>query len=266
MRKIIRFVLKYSISFFLVIYSFTFGLLTWKGRGLLNDICLHFNLVRLTNKILMNLPFISFSDIIDNNNISLFEPIFQSGNVNIGELAVINGIIMRCKPNAIFELGTFDGRTALNMAMCSPKDCIVYTLNLPPDEEITPEFRMHEYDKGLADLRFQSGSRFLKYSSDEFPQIKKIKQLYGDTAKFDFTPYFGKIDLIFIDAAHTYEYVLSDSEISLKLLRNGKGIILWHDYRNDTEVIKAIDTFRTRHDPLDIRHIAESDVAYLEIK
>ena len=36
--------------------------------------------------------------------------------------------------------------------------------------------------------------------------------------------------MIFVDGAHSYEYVLHDSRHALKLLKDGKGLILWHDY------------------------------------
>jgi len=31
----------------------------------------------------------------------------------------------------------------------------------------------------------------------------KIQQLYGDSAAFDYTPYQGKIDFVFVDGSHT---------------------------------------------------------------
>ncbi len=35
----------------------------------------------------------------------------------------------------LFEIGTFDGRTSLNLAFSSPADCEVYTLDTTPDKE-----------------------------------------------------------------------------------------------------------------------------------
>ncbi len=46
---------------------------------------------------------------------------------------------------------------------------------------------------------------------------------------FDFTPYHGKVDLFFIDGAHSYEYVRSDSHHALECMHQG-GVIVWHDY------------------------------------
>ena len=53
------------------------------------------------------------------------------------------------------------------------------------------------------------------------------------------------IDFVFIDGAHTYDYVLNDSRKAIDLLRGGKGIILWHDYADWFYVRKAINYLRT---------------------
>ena len=45
-------------------------------------------------------------------------------------LAIITRVV---KPKKIFEIGTFHGGTALNFDLNSPDDCVVYKLDLPPD-------------------------------------------------------------------------------------------------------------------------------------
>jgi hypothetical protein len=50
------------------------------------------------------------------------------------------------------------------------------------------------------------------------------------------------VDFVFVDGSHSYEYVLNDSRHALKLIRNGKGVILWHDYGTFWKgVKKALD-------------------------
>jgi predicted O-methyltransferase YrrM len=61
------------------------------------------------------------------------------------------------------------------------------------------------------------------------PQEKKIRLLFGDSAEFDFSPYQQNIDLFFIDGAHSYDYVRSDSERALRCVYPG-GVIAWHDF------------------------------------
>jgi len=41
----------------------------------------------------------------------------------------------------------------------------------------------------------------------------------GDSASFDWAPYEGTLDFIFIDGAHSQEYVLSDSRQAFRLLK-----------------------------------------------
>jgi predicted O-methyltransferase YrrM len=54
--------------------------------------------------------------------------------------------------------------------------------------------------------------------------------LAQDSAAFDPKPYENSMDFIFIDGAHSYEYVLNDSEKAWAMLRPG-GIAAWHDCR-----------------------------------
>jgi predicted O-methyltransferase YrrM len=95
------------------------------------------------------------------------------------------------------------------------------------------------------------GSRFLNNDTTR----SKIIQLFGDTARFDFSPYFGKMDMVFIDGAHTYEYLLNDTKIARKLLKD-KGVILWHDYAGDWPgVTKALNKLYIENPGINLRHI-----------
>ena len=113
--------------------------------------------------------------------------------------------------------------------------------------------------------KVQSGELFVSKSAKEFPAKSKITQLLGDSGKFDFSPYHTSIDLVFIDGSHDFDYVINDSEIALKLLRNGKGIILWHDYRAGIEVVRAMEAFKQRHPELEIFHVRDTNFAYLKV-
>ena len=58
---------------------------------------------------------------------------------------------------------------------------------------------------------------------------KRITRLWGDSASFDFSPYYDTVDLFFVDGAHTYEYARKDTESASKCVRPN-GVIAWHDY------------------------------------
>ncbi|MEX1187615.1 MAG: class I SAM-dependent methyltransferase, partial [Bacteroidia bacterium] len=62
----------------------------------------------------------------------------------------------------------------------------------------------------------------------------RITHLFGDSRSFDFTPYEGKSDLVFIDGDHHFDSVVEDTRTAFRLVSE-KGIIVWHDYSNSPE-------------------------------
>jgi predicted O-methyltransferase YrrM len=92
-----------------------------------------------------------------------------------------------------------------------------------------------------------------------------IVQLYGDTAQFDFAPWYGTRDLVFVDACHEYEYVRNDTDIALRLSRSG-GLIIWHDYGSWVGVTRALNEFHAHDSRFRlIRHIAGTSICFLEV-
>lgn len=126
------------------------------------------------------------------------------------------------KPRKIFEIGTFRGRTALNFALNSCEECVIYTLDLPAGEMgdtlAAADNRLTHMREPDADYRDSDVSH-------------KIQQLYGDSATYDFSPYADNIDIVFVDGGHTYDLVVNDTKVALSMCRSG-GMILWHDFAN----------------------------------
>ena len=144
----------------------------------------------------------------------------------LDELAYLALVTKIVRPAAIFEIGTFRGRTALNFALNSPPDCTVFTLDLPPEgghAEATDE--AHAADRAL----IHASAPGADYRGKDVEH--KIEQLYGNSLSFDFSPYFGRMDIVFVDGAHHYEAAKSDSENALRMLRPG-GLAIWHDFAN----------------------------------
>jgi predicted O-methyltransferase YrrM len=127
-------------------------------------------------------------------------------------LAVITKVI---SPQRALEIGTFDGRSTLAIAMNSEGS--VYTLNLPPTED------PHGSVDAQLSTKVTSGARFLEHSACD-----RIEQLWGDSRDFDFAPYRG-VQLIFIDGAHDAPTVHQDTATALKLIDRDNGAIVWHD-------------------------------------
>lgn len=215
------------------LYRFTLGFLFARNRSVLSTLCFYFGHVRRPDPIVET---VKLSEIIPGDGpIQMHAVAGQDGNITLLEMAVIARLIKLYNPGKIFEIGTFDGRTTLNMAANCSEGTEIYTLDLPKHELDSTALPLAQGDKPFINKEI-SGSR---YSGTDYE--KKITQLYGDSAKFDLSPFLNAIDFIFIDGSHSYEYVMGDSKQALKLLRNGQGVILWHDYGKWKGVTRALN-------------------------
>lgn len=162
-----------------------------------------------------------------------------NGNISTLELSVISELVHNYKPNSLLEIGTFDGRTTINLAKFSPDNSKVYTLDLPKEELEKTKYKLAKGETKYVDKN-DSGERFKEHHAN---CVKKITQLYGDSASFDFSPYMKQMDFIFIDGSHTAKYVMNDTEIAFKLLKASGGIMLWHDYGVWKDVTKVLNKY-----------------------
>jgi predicted O-methyltransferase YrrM len=163
------------------------------------------------------------------------------GNVSVEELCKICLIVKWLRPKRVLELGTYNGMTTLQMALNAPPDCVVYTLDLPPEQTASlPLGRLDELVAKHFKERFNTriGSYF------ENREDVRIVQLWGDTATFDYSVLGGPVDLIFVDAAHDYQNKRHDCETAFRALMPG-GVILWHDYAQvvNPEVTRCLDEY-----------------------
>jgi predicted O-methyltransferase YrrM len=191
-------------------------------------------------------------------NIQIREPIDVDGNATVLEIAVIAKLVRLHDPRSLFEIGTFDGRTTLNMAANCADEAKVYTLDLPADQLTAAALPLAAGDRRYIE-KSASGSRYVGTDCEG-----KIVQLYGDSATFDFSPYWNAVDFVFIDGSHSYDYVLSDTERALKLLRNRRGVILWHDYGSWDDVTTALNgLYASGHDFRGLRRIEGTTIVVL---
>lgn len=143
----------------------------------------------------------------------------------LDEAAYLALIASYLRPRHIFEIGTFRGRTTLNFAINSPPECRIYTLDLPLQDRVFAQSAAHRADA----LIMEKSVTGIDYRSR--PERSKIEQLFGNSLTFDFAPYYGRMDLVFVDGAHHYDAVISDTTQALKMLAPG-GVVLWHDFAN----------------------------------
>ena len=168
-----------------------------------------------------------------------------SGGVLTLEAMLIQTLIKRVNPDRVFEFGTYMGATTAAIAINTRPDTKIFTLDLPPAD--------HHGSLGAAEknalfttarTEAETPDGFLiKRSTSVGPVIldgmlaadqAKVTRLYSDSRTFDYSPYAGTMDFIWIDGGHDYDIVKSDTENSLKLLKsaNRRAVIAWHDYGN----------------------------------
>ncbi|MFN8532806.1 MAG: class I SAM-dependent methyltransferase [Dehalococcoidia bacterium] len=129
------------------------------------------------------------------------------------------------EPKVVFEIGTLRGYTALHFALNTPDDADVYTLDLPRDHQGPVQLATTILDA----QHIGSSVRMRSYDFDEYPEAAKIHCLFGDSATFDYSPFHKRVGLFFIDGAHSYEYVRSDTLNALRCCHPG-SVIAWHDF------------------------------------
>lgn len=170
-------------------------------------------------------------------------------NMDPTERYVIGALVKIRKPRRIFEIGTFDGSTTLLMAR-NAASSEIFTLDLPPEsaERATVAGEAENAATGVG--RCFAGT----------PEASTITQLYGDSRRFDFSPWHGTVDLVLVDGGHTEDCVRPDTEAAHRMLAPG-GIIVWDDYMVGwPDVVKAVDEY-PRSPGSRLVHVAGTDLA-----
>lgn len=206
------------------------------------------------------LPKTDIFELIGNDS-ATYEGVYECGygHTTEFELKVISNLVKQKNPDRIFEIGTYQGRTTLNMAINANPACEIFTLDLPKAELDKTKMEIEVGEERYVD-KDESGTRFKNH-----PMGYKIKQVYGDSATYDFSPYHNSIDIAFIDGSHAYGYVLNDSHKILPTMRKG-GLIIWHDYTNWQGVWTALNELQTKDARFkNIKHIGGTSIAIMEV-
>lgn len=191
----------------------------------------------------------------------LLEPRRADGNVSFQETYVLNCLVGVVDPRFLFEIGTFDGRTLLNLVANSPRLQRAYSLDLPREALDHTALPIHRHDRSYV-AKPRSGERL--YRPEYAALRERVELLSGDSATFDYTPYLGRMDFVFVDGSHEYEYVLSDSRRALTLVNPAGGLVVWHDYGQWHGVTRGLDELR-RTEPAfaGLRHVVDTSLAVL---
>jgi predicted O-methyltransferase YrrM len=163
-------------------------------------------------------------------------------SISLLEFSALLLLLKRAHARRVFEFGTFKGISITQLALNLPADAEIYTLDLP-DESLNTRFSTDPEDAAIAR---EAGKGSLVPAALR-PRIRFLK---CDSAKFDEAPLAGKMDFVFVDGAHNFDYVKSDSEKGWRMLRAG-GIMAWHDCRHqDPGVVQCL--LQSSYQPLRI--------------
>ena len=207
-------------------------------------------------------PVITIRDLIGNDiSLQLTEVDLVNGNISPSELIVIAALVHQAAPRVCFEIGTFDGCTTVNLAANQPSDGHVFTLDLPASGKSATLLPLDKLDGQYID-KPSSGARIPGHQ-----HAKRITQLYGDSAIYDFSDFHDKVNFMFVDGSHSYYYVKSDSQVAVKLVPRNAGLILWHDYntRYWHGVTRALNELYSTHPEFSgLRHIQNTTLCILQ--
>lgn len=221
-------------------YLFAAGWTRPKHRAAIVQLCHHFGYHHESRET-PELPAVLLSRLVPRDSlIDVREIDAVDGNVSERELIAICRMVRSAQPKMLFEFGTFDGRTTINMAVNAAPGAKVYTLDLPRSGIPTSASGIHAHEIVYAD-KPTSGERYRGTDAES-----SIVQYYGDSGTFDFSPFYGSIDFVFIDASHTFEYVVNDSMQALRMLSPSGGTIVWHDYGRWDGVTAALNQLRRK--------------------
>jgi predicted O-methyltransferase YrrM len=165
------------------------------------------------------LPVIKFSELFslypdfDSNTPIHITSDFAGGSSPLNDYYVLCILLRALKAKSYFEIGTWVGLSAKNIANNTCPDTAIYTLDIPYDHVDLKVYNIPEQIFG--------------YHSRNIPNVHHLK---GDSKLFDYTSYLNKIDMVFVDGNHSIEYVANDTRKALGLLRNESSVIVWHDY------------------------------------
>jgi predicted O-methyltransferase YrrM len=156
---------------------------------------------------------------------------FAPGNQSVAGLVVLISIAKALGARTTFEIGTYNGLTALALAR-NLSGATIHTLDLPPaTEPALPVFGPDRFHIDRTGRRIYEGT----------PEHGRIRQHFGDSATFDFSPFSAICDLVYVDGAHSLAYVAHDSA-SARILVSEGGAIVWDDYwRQVPDVPRYLD-------------------------
>lgn len=162
--------------------------------------------------------------------------------------------IENLKPSLIIEVGSWKGRSAINMAKKIESlniDCEILCVDTwlgSPEHWLGKESTQHWYDSlkiinGRPNLYDTFLNNVVAYKCEKY--ITPFS-LTSEAAYFVLRSLSVKSKMIYIDAGHEYESVIKDIEMYWQLLEDG-GVMILDDYISWSGVTKAVNEFALKN-------------------
>jgi hypothetical protein len=155
--------------------------------------------------------------------------LLEPGNQDLVGLVQLVTLARAIDARQIFEIGTYNGLTALTLAT-NLSSARIDTLDLPAETQ--PQLPLFHADRG-------NRSDFHAHYYDGRPEADRIVQHHGDSALFDVEQFRGTVDLVYVDGAHSVEYVENDTRIAFELVKP-TGVVVWDDYWRVVPDVSAV--------------------------
>lgn len=166
--------------------------------------------------------------------VNVFNNVFQGiarhlkGNLKNGpqRYQQLIDLVIKNKPDAIMEIGTWNGSRALEMIQQVP-DAKYFGFDLfetanDETDETEKNVKPHHAAEDVANLLQVNKVKAELYAGDTKETLPVFLKKHGEKS----------VDLIFIDGGHSVETIRSDWENAKKAIRQG-GVIVFDDYYTD---------------------------------
>jgi len=167
-------------------------------------------------------PVVEWRDICDKNFPLHFYSFPNIGaSISLQESAALVALLKSVGAKRVFEFGTYKGVSTTQIALNLAEDGQIYTLDLPEDQSSYSLQISKESERAIA--REEGKGTLIPKDL-----LSKISFLRIDSARFDPKPFEGSMDLVFVDGAHSSDYIENDTQKGWQMLRRG-GVMVWHD-------------------------------------
>ena len=169
------------------------------------------------------------------------------------DTSVVLALLVHARPRRIVEIGTAAGHMTANLTEWSSDEAMIYSLGTVAD---VPGTIGHPQE-----CENPPREHFGRLAN-HFGKVHKVFFITADSLTYDFHR-LAPIDFAFIDGAHEYHHVLSDS---LKIYRelSPQGCMVWHDFDSPVAWVQVRQALLETHFVEPIYHVLGTEVAFLD--